>query len=393
MLDKLLTEVLTIADLKSLYIETFLNHTTKVSKISDLSVLNAHAFGIAKVFQKDLKDTAILESQIFPELSSGSYLDNAAKLVGVDSRLSASVSSTYVLVYADPATVYVPGESIFVSNQGVTFNIVSVVIVGDNGYAYIPVRSSSVGKNANVSAFSINQILNPPLGHLYCTNEYEAIGGRDLESDEDFKTRISMFKDFAANGSLNNLLTNLNLIDSDILQIRKSGYSEDGKVLLSLVTCNGKWYSDDELLMFENELSSILNITDTNDQAGILGIKLQNIEWHEVGGASGLDFRVDIMSGYSDVEIRRNIQIQLTKYFDFRYFNKSRVEWDDLLQIIKNTKGIKYVPDEFFSPNTDSLIEKYKLPRIVKFVMRDMTGNILFDNNNSILPIYYDREV
>jgi len=123
MLDKLLTEVLTIADLKSLYIESFLNHTTKVSKISDLSVLNAHAFGIAKVFQKDLKDTAILESQIFPELSSGSYLDNAAKLVGVDSRLSASVSSTYVLVYADPATVYVPGESIFVSNQGVTFNI------------------------------------------------------------------------------------------------------------------------------------------------------------------------------------------------------------------------------------------------------------------------------
>jgi len=95
------------------------------------------------------------------------------------------------------------------------------------------------------------------------------------------------------------------------------------------------------------------------------------------------------MSGYSDVDIRRNIQIQLTKYFDFRYFDKNKVEWDDLLQIVKNIKGVKYVPDEFFLPNVDTEIEKYKLPRIVKFVMRDMTGSILYDNNDSILPIYY----
>lgn len=389
MLDKLLTEVLTIADLKSLYVETFLNHTSKVSKISDLSVLNAHAFGIAKIFQKDLKDTAILESQIFPELSSNGYLDNAAKLVGVDSRLTASGSSTHVLVYADPATVYVPGDSIFVSNQGVTFNIVSVVIVGSNGYAYIPVRSSSVGSNTNVNALSINQILNPPLGHLYCTNEYEATGGRDNENDEDFKVRISMFREFSAKGSFSNLLSNLNTLDSDILGIRKSGYTEDGKIIISIVTCNGKWYSDDELSSFESQLSSFMNISDVDDQAGVLGIKLQNIGWHIVGGASGVDFRLDIMSGYSDVDIRRSIQIQLTKYFDFRYFDKNKVEWDDLLQIVKNIKGVKYVPDEFFLPNVDTEIEKYKLPRIVKFVMRDMTGSILYDNNDSILPIYY----
>jgi len=389
MLDKLLTEVLTIADLKALYVETFLNHTTKVSKISDLSVLNAHAFGIAKIFQKDIKDTAIIESQIFPELSSGSYLDNAAKLVGCGDRLSANVSSTYVLVYADPATTYVPGESLFVSNQGVTFSITDVTIVGDNGYAYIPVRSTSVGRNTNVSAFSINQIQNPPLGHLYCTNEYEASGGRDIESDEDFKTRISMFREFAAKGSFSNLLVNLNSIDSDILSIRKSGYTEDGKILISIVTCNGKWYSDDELSSFEEKLSSFMNINDVDDQAGVLGIKLQNIEWHEVGGSNGIDFRVDIMSGYSDVDIRRSIQIQMTKYFDFRYFTKSVIEWDDLLQIVKNVRGVKYVPDEFFLPNNDTYIYKYKLPRIIKFIMRDMYGNILYDNNNSILPIYY----
>jgi hypothetical protein len=389
MLNKLLTEVLTIADLKALYAETFLNHTSKISKISDLSVLNAHTFGVAKVFQKDLKDTAIIESQIFPELSSGTYLDNSAKLVGSIARLTAAGSSTFVLVYADPATIYIPGESSFVSNQGVTFNITDVIVVGDNGYAYVPVRSASVGVNTNVNAFSINRVLNAPLGHISCTNEYEATGGRDNENDEDFKSRISQYQQFATKSSHENLLMNLQDLDPDILNIKRAGYTEDGKILISIVTCNGKAFTQDELSAFENNLSTFMAMSDVDDQAGVLGIKLQNIEWQQVGGANGVDFRIDILSGFTEVDVRKNIQIQLTKYFDFRFFQKDRIEWDDLLQIVKSVKGVKYIPDEFFLPNTDSAVEKYKLPRIIKFVMRDMSGDILYNNSSAILPIYY----
>lgn len=45
----------TIANLKNLWIEMFLNKTDKVSNIADGSVLNAVAFGTAKVAQKQLK--------------------------------------------------------------------------------------------------------------------------------------------------------------------------------------------------------------------------------------------------------------------------------------------------------------------------------------------------
>lgn len=389
MLEKLVTDVMTIAQLKALYTETFLNHTSKISKISDLSVLNAHAFGIAKVFQKDLKDTAILESQVFPELSSGTYLDNASKLIGALGRLSAAGSSTFVLVYANPNTVYVPGESYFGSNQGVTFNIIELTIVGTNGYAYVPVRSSSVGANTNVDPFTINRIMQPPTGHLSCTNEYAATGGRDDESDEDFKLRLSTFQQFAAKTSYENLLVHCRNLDADILDIRRAGYTEDGKILISLVTCNGKWFSADELSYFESRLAEFLSWSDVNDQAGVLGIELQNIQWHQVGGTNGVDFRVDILSGYSETDVRKNIQIQLTKYFDFRFWVGQKIEWDDLIQIVKSVPGVKYVPDEYFNPNVDSLVELYKLPRIIKFIMRDMSGNILYNNSSNILPIYY----
>lgn len=387
--DKLITEVSTIADLKALYAETFLNHTSKISKISDLSVFNAHVFGIAKILQKDLKDAAIIESQMFPELSSGSYLDSAARRIGGLARLSAAGSSTYVLVIADANTVYVPGESSFTSNQGVVFNIVDITIVGVNGYAYIPVRSSSVGKNTNVDPLTINKITQPPTGHISCTNEYAAIRGRDAENDEDFKARLSTFQQFAAKSSYENLLDHCRSLDNDIIDIRRSGYTEDGKILISLVTVNGKSFSDNELLSFQDQLKTFLALSDVDDIAGEIGIELQNIEWHAVGGSSGVDFRIDLASGYSEATVRKNIQIQLTKYFDFRFWKNTKIEWDDMLQIVKNVRGVKYVPDEYFVPNADSTVATYKLPRIIKFIMRDLSGNVLYNNSSNILPIYY----
>ena len=389
MLDKLITNVMTIAELKALYIETFLNHTSKVSKITDLSVLNAHAFGVAKIFQKDFKDAAITESLMFPELSSGAYLDSAAKSVGGMARLQAAGSSTFVLVHAAPGTVYVPGRSSFASNQGVTFSIVELTTVGDNGYAYVKARSTSVGKGTNVGPLTINSMTQPPLGHISCTNEYGATGGRDTESDEDFKSRLSTFQQFAATGSYQKLLADLRTMDADIIDTRRAGYTDSGRILISLVTCNGKSYSQDELMAFEQRMREFLSLSDVDDQAGVIGLELQNVEWHQVGGSDGVDFRVDIASGYTQASVRKSIQIQLTKYFDFRFWGKTKVEWDDLLQIVKGVKGVKYVPDEFFKPHADAAVDARKLPRVIKFVMRDMAGSILYDNNGSVLPIYY----
>lgn len=388
MLDKLLTEVSSIDELKALYIETFLNHTNKVSKISDLSVLNAHAYGIAKLLQKDLKDTAILESQLFPALSSGVYLDNAAKLVGGIARLSAVGSSTFVLVHASEGTIYIPGESQFTSNQGIPFAITDVVAVGANSYSYIPVRSIPVGERTNVDPLSINSISNPPDGHISCTNEYKATGGRDTERDEDFKARLLTFEQFSANPVKNNLLANLQALEPTIIDVMKVGYDESGKLKLMLVTCNGQWFTNEELGLLESKLVSFLNLSDVNLQ-GTVGVKLVNTQWHAVGGKVGVDFRVELVAGYSDVDVRKDIQIRLTKYFDFRYWNGNKIQWDDLLGIVKSVQGIKYVPDEFFAPNVDELVEIGKLPRIVTFIMRNMEGTVLYNSNNKVAPIYY----
>jgi len=61
------------------------------------------------------------------------------------------------------------------------------------------------------------------------------------------------------------------------------------------------------------------------------------------------------------------------------------------LQIVKNVVGVDYVPDEFFSPNTDIELPIGQLPRIRGFIMRDLSGNILFDSGNNLAPIFYEN--
>ena len=76
----------TIQNLKNLFIEIFINKTNKVTDITENSVLNGTAFGVAKVGQKAIKDILIIEAQIFPDTASGDYLDKAAALFGVSPR-------------------------------------------------------------------------------------------------------------------------------------------------------------------------------------------------------------------------------------------------------------------------------------------------------------------
>jgi hypothetical protein len=87
-----------------------------------------------------------------------------------------------------------------------------------------------------------------------------------------------------------------------------------------------------------------------------------------------------------------DIQISISKYLDFRYWDTTdKVEWDDLLIIVKNTDGVRYVADEFFTPNSDLIVSIGELPRIRGFIMRSLGGTILFDSTNNLTPVFYEN--
>lgn len=392
----MITKILSRSKLKQLFLELFLNKTDKVSDVSDNSVTNAVAYGVSVVGQKCLKDIAIVESQIFPDSAVGSYLDSAAELFGVPSRRGVLQSSTFLRVIADPGTFYDKTSVTFNNYNGIRFIPEEDLTVGSLGFGYIKVRSESSGAYTNVEPNSIIIVANQPVGHIAVTNEYMAIGGRDVESDEEFRKRIKKHNNIIAKYTLDYYTEILRQFNDNILRVLNLGNDNDGKRSIGIVTQNGISLQSAELDDLLNQSKSYFGITDINRFGDTIGIKFVNVAWHYVGdpdgdgSGTGVDFRVQLWEGFSPDDVRKNIQINLTKYLDFRRWEYERkVEWDDLLQIVKDTEGVRYVPDKFFYPNNDEFPVANKLPRIKKFVMRDLLGNVIADSNNVLSPVFY----
>jgi uncharacterized phage protein gp47/JayE len=217
------TKLSTVEELKGIFIELMLNHTDKVTKVAPGSVLNGIAYGIAKLGQKTIKDIALIESHIFPDQAYGQYLNNIAKNYGVANRFGSSESSTYLRVVADPGTQYISGTHTFSGNHGIVFDLEENVTVGDDGFAYVKVRSQTTGETTNVDALTINKIIPLLSGHKYVINENRATGGRDTEDDDTFRNRIKEGANILARGTIAMIEQAFMLINSNVMKVYYNG--------------------------------------------------------------------------------------------------------------------------------------------------------------------------
>lgn len=392
----MITKILSRSRLKQLWLEFFLNKTDKVSDISDNSVLNATAYANAVIAQKAIKDIAVVESQIMPDSANGEYLDNAVSLFGSITRKSASQSSTSLRLVADPSTFYDKTLVSFTSSNGIVFVPDENVTIDENGVGYIKVRSQDSGIKTNVSPNSIININSAPTGHIAVTNEYIPQGGADSESDELLRKRLKKHQNIISRYTEEYYSQVFQEYNNNILKVITFGVDNDSKKTLGVVTQNGITLSESELDELLDNTKQYFSFRDINRFGDTIGIKLVNVGWHYVNmptdnpSETGVDFRVQLWEGFNPDDVRKDIQIRMTKYLDFRYWKRgSKVEWDNLLQIVKETKGVRYVSDGYFRPNRDEKVSVMKLPRIKKFIMRDLSGNIISDNQGVLTPIFY----
>ncbi len=383
----MITRLTDVTELKALFLEKLLNATDKVSKVSDDSVLSGIAYGVAKVGQKALKDIALVESHLFPDSAYGAYLDTIAANYGVAGRFGSSESSTYIRIVATPGTTYTAGIHTFTGDHGLVFDLEQDVVVPSFGYTYAKVRSQGVGFEQNVDALSIN-VVNPlPSGHSYVINEYKAFGGRDEESDDLLRRRIKDGANQLARGTLSMLEQVFIRINSNVLRVFYQVINESGKTVIAIVTQNGIDLSEqelNELLIQSEEYLSLTNLRPFGTQS--YGISLVNIDWQPID----ISFRVEIFPNYNIDNVRTDIQIKLSKYLDYRWWTPDKkIEWDELFEIAKNTKGVKYIPDQHFTPNYDMMVDKNKLPRVRGFLMLNLDGSPIVNYQGTLNPIFY----
>jgi len=381
------TQLITQDELKEIFVEIFLSTQNKVTKVSPHSVMNGVSFGVAAIGQKAMKDIALTEILINPDLAYGSYLDDLAEKWGVSPRFPATGSFTYIYVSADSGTNYTIGDTVS-GNAGVSFQIAENFTIPNEGFGYIKVNSVGVGIETNVAPLTLTKINPEPTGHKYLINEDMAIGGMDKESDEHFRQRIKDGANIIANSTLSKLEQIFMRTNPIILKLFYGGVDTNGQNILKVATVNGSSLTSAELQALLDASHEYLSLSDLRIYNGIMtyGVDLRNIDYFPID----ISFKVKILSSYSSDEVRKNMQVNLAKYFDYRYFkNKGIIQWDDLFYLCRETEGVEYLADQTFQPSSDFQIPKDTLPRIRSFKMYDLNGVLISDDQGNLDPIFY----
>jgi hypothetical protein len=177
-------------------------------------------------------------------------------------------------------------------------------------------------------------------------------------------------------------------VNPKVLRCIYHGISTGGKLRIGIMTVNGTDLSGGELNTLLSSSYEFLNLTDQPPfGTQFYGVELFNMPFTPID----ISYRIDFDPAYSLDLIRIESQKLISKYLDFRFFNpnKEKVEWDNMLELVKKPKGVRYIPDQYFSPNTDISILNNTFPRLRGFRMFDMDGNIIQDFSGVLSPVYY----
>ena len=385
----MITKITTVEELKQIFTEILLNKTDKISDISNESVLNGIAYGCAKLTQRMLTNQAVVESHIFPDTAYGVYLDNLAKIKGISPRNKACGSTAYVRIEGEPGTNYAKDIVTLSSSSGINFVLENDFTLNETGWGYAKVKSKQVGLTSNVDALTINTMNNSPKGHYACTNEYCAVGGMDNESDDIFRMRIKDSVNQLARNTLSYIEQVFMKINNRVLKVYKGGVDGDNKLNLIVVSVNGQDFSEEEFNELLSKSEEYLSLTEILQETTGFSLKLKNVDWLPID----IDFRASIDTSYDIDNIRKQMQVKISKLFDYRFWKYGdRVEWENMLYVVRSIEGVRYVPDNYFNPQADINVVKYRLPRLRGFILRDLDGNIIADNYAILSSFNYPND-
>jgi hypothetical protein len=385
------TKVLSIDRLNMLVSELFFNKQSIVTKISDNSVINAHFYGVSKVGQKALVEIANVEGMLFPEYATGNLLDSIATRLGVPPRFGASGSSTLVRLVGAVGTRYSAMTQTFTNINGVSFDLAVNVIIPASGYIFANVRSRDVGAKTNVSPNSITNVTPAPAGHKYVINEFRAVGGSDGEDDASFRQRIINYPNLISESTLEKFNQIFIKINGNVLRTIYLGLDITGKNQLGIISQNGAQFTTSEFANLLTGVNPYISISDLRKFGNnITGITLLNVTSYPID----IDCRINILQNYDPDLVRIDIQTKLAREVDYRFWNDGTViQWTTLLNIVKATNGVQSCPDKRFLPQNDIEVPVGQLPRFRSFILRDLNGNILIDNQGNLNPIYYSNTI
>lgn len=132
-------------------------------------------------------------NQYFPQTAEGEYLDRHGELRGLlrESAVCARGELTFAVANAAKADIEIPAGTVCINMAGTEFITAEngKIVTGEKSCT-VSARAINAGKAGNAAARTVIFMTNAPVGVETCINLSAFRGGRDAESDEDYRARI-----------------------------------------------------------------------------------------------------------------------------------------------------------------------------------------------------------
>lgn len=177
----------------------------------------------------------------YPETSFGTSLDNNVSIVGV-TRLPATYSTVTVRVFGSNGTAVPLGFIVSVSgNPNARFESTAADTIGVSGYVDIPFQAEDTGP-VEAPASSLTVIETPVAGVDSTNNTLDADVGRDIETDQELKTRRQQRLQRAGTSTVEGIRNNIAQVENvesvtvvENVEIIPDGEGRPGKSFESIV--------------------------------------------------------------------------------------------------------------------------------------------------------------
>ena len=364
--------------MSSLIEKVRLNSGNKVTKFSKDTVTRGllYAFSSSLSYTKGYVNT--VESRRFLSTCYGTDLDNYASEYYGEKRRGRSKSSAELYILADPGTVYPIGTK-FQSISGIEFQLIDELEVQQEGFAFALVESVEAGAHTKVYAETISKLVDKVDGHISCTNFTPALGGFDIESDEELRSRLYTIPQKTASDTPAKIEAIAYELISDLGKARCFA-SSYGKCYLGVVKTSGAPYSQLECQDIANKIQSFLNYS-TSMNLDVKPLTRINIE---------VEFSATIKSSVDFTDAYEQIQAALLSYLDPRFYTGDMIRSEKLIQVITEIDDILDIDTSTFKPITDISTPITTLPFLHKMTIhlkKDTGDSYNFIQN--IPTLYY----
>ncbi|WP_301171021.1 MULTISPECIES: baseplate J/gp47 family protein [Brevibacillus] len=156
-------------------------------------ILRLFAWGLSLLWQQ-LEN---VYNSAYVDTASGNTLGYVGKYIGIKKRLKEKAKGV-ITVTGDPGRTIPKGQRVK-TKKNIMFETQKDALIGADGHIDIPIVAVVAGSSGNVPAGEITDLVNPLTFQITITNAAKTEGGRENETDTEFRDRYD--RSLATGGS------------------------------------------------------------------------------------------------------------------------------------------------------------------------------------------------